>query len=133
MKSQATAQVTGKAGNNAEVRYAPSGLKIVTAKLAVSHKNHRNDQWMSDWFSITQFGKDAKDQVPLESVLKGDTVSVTGRLRAEEYMAKDGGRRVKVNIIADTVTIHAKLNHNAPANYQNHNETGFEDAENSLL
>lgn len=67
-------------------------------------KDKRTDQWKpSGWLDVTCFGGRAERVA--ESVRKGDSVTVIGRLSYEEWTAKDGTVRKSWGIMADEVNL----------------------------
>lgn len=54
------------------------------------------------FIDIVAFGKPAENL--FESVAKGDTITVSGKLRAREY-EKDGAKQVSFQIVADSIGV----------------------------
>lgn len=85
-----------------------SGTAICKMRLVAADRkeNKQTGEWEDTdtlWMDVTCFKKLAENVV--ESVVKGDLVIVTGKIRTEEWEDRDtGGKRSKVSMIADTVS-----------------------------
>jgi single-strand DNA-binding protein len=88
--------------------FAQSGTPICRMRLVSADRkmNQQSGQWEDGdtlWMDVTCFKQLAENVV--ESVVKGDLVVVTGKIRTEEWEDRDsGGKRSKVALIADTVS-----------------------------
>jgi single-strand DNA-binding protein len=98
--------LVGNLTRDPEQRALPSGTNVTELGIAVNHryKNRQTDQWVEEpnYFNIVVFGPqgDACHQF----LRKGRPVAVDGRLRWSSWEDKNGGgRRSKVDVVADTV------------------------------
>lgn len=98
--------LVGNLTRDPEQRALPSGTNVTELGIAVNHryKNRQSDQWVEEpnYFNIVVFGPqgDACHQF----LRKGRPVAVDGRLRWSSWEDKNGGgRRSKVDVVADTV------------------------------
>src|SRR5215217_850360 len=99
------AMIIGNLGRDPELRYTPSGRPVTEFSVAVnqSTKNQQTGEWVeaTDWFRVSIWG-DRGERVA-ENLRKGNRVLVDGRFRTREYEAKDGQKRISLEITADTV------------------------------
>jgi len=98
-------QVVGNLGRDPELRYTPSGRPVTEFSVAVnqSTKNQQTGEWVeaTDWFRVSIWGD--RGERAAENLRKGNRVLVDGRFRTREYEAKDGQKRMSLEITADTV------------------------------
>jgi len=98
----------GRVVADPELRFGQSGTPICRMRLVAADRrmNKQTNEWEDGdtlWMDVTAFKQLAENTV--ESVVKGDLVIVTGKIRTEEWDDKDtGGKRSKVSMIADTVS-----------------------------
>jgi single-strand DNA-binding protein len=99
--------VEGRAVADPELRFAPSGVAVCKMRLVASkRKQDENGQWVDDkvfWITATCF-KDLAEHTA-ESVVKGDLVTVVGRLQTDEWETESGDKRSAPVLIADSVAI----------------------------
>lgn len=88
--------------------FGQSGTAICRMRMVAADRklNQQSGEWEDGdtlWMDVTCFKQLAENVV--ESVVKGDLVVVTGKIRTEEWDDRDtGGKRSKVALIADTVS-----------------------------
>lgn len=103
MLPQVQAEV--RAVTDTELRFSPSGVAVASFRaVANSRKKQDDGTWVDDkscWLKVTAFKKLAENIA--ESVLKGQLVTVTGKLQTEEWEDKDGQKRSTTVLIADTI------------------------------
>ena len=95
--------LAGNATRDAELTFAGSGMAITSFGLAYNTRKQVNGEWEDgdpQFFDVKVFGKMAENVA--ESIRKGMRVSVTGRLQQSSW-EKDGERKSKIEIVADTV------------------------------
>ena len=102
----AKAMIIGNLGRDPEMRYTPNGRPVTEFSVAVSHEHARTSRPASgceatDWFRVTVWGDRAERTA--EQFRKGNRVFVEGRFRTREYEAKDGQKRISLEITADNV------------------------------
>ena len=99
------AMIIGNLGRDPEMRYTPNGRPVTEFSVAVnqSTKNQQTGEWVeaTDWFRVTVWGDRAERTA--EQFRKGNRVFVEGRFRTREYEARDGQKRVSLEITADNV------------------------------
>ena len=96
---------TGTVGRDAEVRYAPSGLAVLS--FTVANNIGFGDKQQTLWVQVTLFGKRAEGQ--LQNYLKkGQQVFVSGELTQREYQAKDGTTKTSLDLNANIIDLIGK-------------------------
>jgi single-strand DNA-binding protein len=102
----AKVMIIGNLGRDPEMRYTPNGRPVTEFSVAVSHRSRdpQTGEWaddQTDWYRVTVWGDRAERTA--EQFRKGNKVFVEGRFRTREYEAKDGQKRVSLEITADNV------------------------------
>jgi len=96
---------TGTVGRDAEVRYAPSGMAVLS--FTVANNIGFGDKQQTLWIQVTLFGKRAEGQ--LQNYLKkGQQVFVSGELTQREYLAKDGTTKTSLDLNANIIDLVGK-------------------------
>ena len=96
---------TGNLARDAEVRYAPSGMAILS--FSVANSIGYGDKKQTLWVRVTLFGKRAEG--PLKDYLKkGTTVFVSGELSLNEYKANDGTMKTSLELVANVIDLVGK-------------------------
>src|SRR4051794_17891907 len=97
--------IIGNLGRDPEMRYTPSGRPVTEFSVAVnqSTKNQQTGEWNeeTDWFRVSVWGDRAERAA--EQLRKGNRVFVEGRFRTREFEARDGQKRISLEITADNV------------------------------
>src|ERR1022692_4217717 len=99
--------VVGNVGQDPQLRHTASGATVVSFSVcqSESRKNPDTNAWEdvnSTWFRVSCWRQQADNIAG--SIVKGDRVMVTGRLRNRPYEMKDGGgKRDSWEIDADDV------------------------------
>lgn len=91
--------VTGNVGQDPKLTYTSSGMAI--CKFSVGDTTGKDDKKKTVWHDVVVFNEQAENVAAAISV--GTRVIVTGRLSKDTYEAKDGTKRVSVELIADEV------------------------------
>jgi len=116
MKSINQITVLGNLGRDAETRMTTNNLAITSFSIATTNSyKGKDDNWINDttWHNVTGFR--VSDYVK-ETLKKGATVYVQGRLQKREYEDKDGQKRQSVEIIAnEIIPMAAKANGSSSA------------------
>jgi len=94
--------ITGNLTRDPELRHIGSGTAVCDLGIAVNGREKRGDEWQdrADYFDVTVWGGMAENCA--EYLAKGRPVAISGRLRLERW-EKDGQKRSKVKIVADSV------------------------------
>lgn len=96
---------TGTVGRDAEVRYTPSGLAVLS--FTVANNIGFGEKQQTLWIQVTLFGKRAEGQ--LQNYLKkGQQVFVSGELTQREYQAKDGTTKTSLDLNANIIDLIGK-------------------------
>lgn len=98
--------VEGRAVNDPELRFAPSGVAVGRLRMvASSRKRTEAGEWVDDktlWLDVTFFKQLAENVA--ESIGKGDLITVVGKLQTDEWTNEAGEKRSKIVLIADSVS-----------------------------
>jgi single-strand DNA-binding protein len=97
--------LTGNLTADPELSTLPSGTSVCRLRLAVNrrYKDQSSGEWTEkpNYFDIKVWG--AQGENCAQYLSKGRPVAVDGRLEWSEWEAQDGGKRSKVEVVADTV------------------------------
>lgn len=96
----------GNLGRDPEMRYTPNGRPVTEFSVAVTHRGRdpQTGEWAdqgTDWYRVSIWGDRAERAA--EEFHKGNRVFVEGRFKTREYEAKDGQKRVSLEVTADNV------------------------------
>ncbi len=98
---------TGTVGRDAEVRYTPSGMAVLS--VTVANNIGFGDKQQTLWIRVALFGKRAEGS--LQNYLKkGQQVFVSGELSQNEYKANDGSMKTSLELNANIVDLVGKRN-----------------------
>lgn len=96
---------TGTVGRDAEVRYTPSGLAVLS--VTVANNVGFGDKQQTLWIRAALFGKRAEGG--LQNYLKkGQHVFVSGELTQNEYKANDGTMKTSLELNANIIDLIGK-------------------------
>jgi len=98
--------VSGKVGQDPELRYTPGGMAVLTFSVADTYG--KDDKKKTTWHNITVFGKLAENTA--NTIAKGSTVIIAGRYEQDEFTKKDGTKGKSVKLIADEVGVSCRWN-----------------------
>ena len=100
-----TVTLVGNVTRDPEIRYTPSGQTVATFGLAVNRRwqNRQNNEWeeQTSFFDVKCWSQMAENVA--ESVHRGTSVIVTGRLEQRSWETDTGEKRSKVEVVADEV------------------------------
>lgn len=112
---------TGTVARDAEVRYSPNGLAILTVTVANNIGFGEKQQTL--WIRVALFGKRAEGQ--LQNYLKkGQSVFVSGELSQNEYQAKDGSTKTSLELNANVLDLIGKKNDSRQDDQSNSQSSG---------
>jgi len=94
-----TIVIHGNVGQEPEMRYTSNQKAVIT--FSVGDTYGKDDKKKTTWHNVTAFGSLAENIA--NSVRKGDTVIVTGRLEQDEFTNKEGKKVKSTKLIADEV------------------------------
>lgn len=98
--------IHGTVGQEPELRYSGSQMAILTFSVADNYG--KDDKKKTTWHNIVVFNKLAENVA--NSITKGDTVLITGRLEQEEFTKKDGTKGKSIKVVADEVAVSCRWN-----------------------
>jgi single-strand DNA-binding protein len=88
-----------------DLRFSPSGVAVSTFRMAAnSRKRNEAGEWVDDqtlYLRIVCFRQLAEHVA--ESLVKGDTAVVSGRIHTNEWEDEQGQKRSEVELVADSV------------------------------
>ena len=95
--------ITGRLGRDAELR-GDSG-SILSMRVANNVSAKEGGEWVekTNWLDAVMFGARAHAVAPY--LKKGTEVAISGELRIREYEARDGGKRIAVEIVVDELKL----------------------------
>lgn len=97
-----TVTLTGRIGNDPEIKQFESGHCKATASLAVDEFG-REDQKQTHWIPLEAWGKTA--EILAKHATKGKQIGVQGSLKADAYEDKDGNNRKRLYVKVDRVEL----------------------------
>ncbi len=96
--------LVGRLTRDPELRHLPSGTPVLQLGLAVNgRQKDESDNWVDkpNFFDVKVFGNQA--EMLAQHLAKGRRIGVDGRLDWSSWEAQDGGKRSKVEVVANTV------------------------------
>ena len=98
----------GNLTRDPELRFTAGGSAVANFGLAVNRKFKQGDEWKEDvcFVDITVWGKLAENCT--EYLSKGRSVFVDGRLNFSSWETKDGQKRNKLDVVANSVDFLSK-------------------------
>ena len=106
-----TMSIKGRAGSDASLRFTPHGRATADFSVADTprRKNEQTGQFEDAgptlWQRVQVWGPEAEKAA--EEVRKGSLVSVSGRVKADEWQDKQTGEtRKSTTLVADVVYVH---------------------------
>ena len=96
--------LVGRLTRDPELKHLPSGSAVLEMGLAVNgRKQDSSGQWVDkpNFFDVKVFGNQA--EMLSQHLAKGRRIGVDGRLDWSSWESQDGGKRSKVEVIAQTV------------------------------
>ena len=106
-----TMTIKGRAGADASLRFTPNGRATADFSVADTprRKNEQTGQFEDSgptlWQRVQVWGPEAEKAA--EEVRKGSLVTVSGRVKAEEWQDKQTGEtRKSTTLVADVVYVH---------------------------
>ncbi len=100
-----TVELIGNITRDPELRFTPSGAAVANFGLAVNRRwrNQQTNEWEEQvsFFDIVCWRELAENVA--ESLTKGSRVMVSGRLDQRAWETDNGGKRSKVEVVADEI------------------------------
>lgn len=103
----ATVTITGRLTADPQIRFTQNGDSVVS--FSVAHTDRKLDRNTNQWvdagetlfLNVSAFKQLADGAA--EALIKGDLVTVIGKLKQRSYDAKDGTRRTSMELVADEI------------------------------
>lgn len=95
----------GNLGQDAEVRYLPSGMAVLSFSVAMG--SGFGDKAKTDWVRVSMFGKIAESKLK-DYLLKGTAVFVSGECSLNIYQANDGTTKAGINMVGNVCNLVGK-------------------------
>lgn len=107
MADQNVIAITGRLGQDAELRYTPDGQAILSLSVGngVYKKGAGQYNTLTTWYRCTQFGQRAESIYNLGALVKGARVGITGQHSMRPYTDKDGNERLNCEINNCEITL----------------------------
>lgn len=99
-----TVTFVGRVGADPTLKFTQSGKAVASFRFAYTARVRDGDDWkdgQTTWLGVKAWGRLAENVA--ESVTKGTTVVVCGRIEQEDWETKDGEKRTSFVITADEV------------------------------
>ena len=101
---QNSVQLTGRIGQDPEMKVLPSGKKLAKMSIAISEtfyntKGERVTE--TQWHNLVAWNKQA--ETAEQNLKKGDEISIEGRLSSRSYIAKDGVKKYITEVVVNTI------------------------------
>lgn len=98
--------IEGRCVDDPELRFSATGMAIGKMRVVASNrkKNEVSGEWEDDkqlWIDVTCFRQLAENVA--ESIGKGDLITVVGRLQTESWENKEGEKRSRISVLADSI------------------------------
>jgi len=101
-----TVTIHGTVGQEPELRFSASQTAVLTFSVADNYG--KDDKKKTTWWNVIVFGKLAENVA--NTINKGTSVIITGRLEQEEFTTKEGDKRKATKLIADEVGASCRWN-----------------------
>ncbi|MDO5535460.1 MAG: single-stranded DNA-binding protein [Propionibacteriaceae bacterium] len=105
-----TMTIKGRAGGDAALKFTKSGQAVASFSVADTPRRFNRDtnQWEDAgatlWQRVQVWG--AEGEKAAEEVRKGALVTVSGRVKADEWTDNEGQERKSTTLTADVVYVH---------------------------
>jgi single-strand DNA-binding protein len=98
--------IHGTVGKEPELRFSQGGNAVLNFTVADNYG--KDDKKKTTWWDIIVFGKLAENVA--NTINKGTSILVSGRLEQEDYTKKDGTKGTSRKLIADEVGASCRWN-----------------------
>ena len=121
MKANNNFNLTGRLAKDPE--FFPGSMPRVRIRLAVDGYDRQAKQKKADFFTITLFGRQAESIS--QYCKKGSYISVTGELRENQYVDKNGNDRYETQLVGSDAHFGPAQNGGSNGNTTNSDPYGF--------
>lgn len=100
--------ISGNLTRDPELRFTADGKPVCNLGVAINNRYQVNGEWQQRpcFMNVTVWGQMGENVA--HSLVKGDRVTVTGRLEQRAYETAGGDRRVATDITAQDVSVSLK-------------------------
>jgi len=98
--------MSGRLGNDPEIKYFESGKKNVKISIGVNKWNKSKESEIVTWFNCVAWGN--KAEFIGEYIKKGDMVFVSGSLQKDVYKDENGNQKSNTYILIDEIKTQSK-------------------------
>jgi single-strand DNA-binding protein len=98
-----TYTVSGRVTRDLELRQTPSGTSVVQFGIAHNRSYKKDDQYVEEthFFDCEAWG--AFGELLARKLSKGSALTITGRMKVDQWEAQDGSKRSKVKLIVEQI------------------------------
>lgn len=96
-----TVVISGNLTADPELRFTQGGMAVANVGIAYNHRVKEGSEERTSFFNLVIFRKMGENVV--ESLSKGDRVTVTGQLQQRTWEDKEGNNRSTVEILVDDI------------------------------
>lgn len=101
-----------------ELRHTPNNVAVTTIRLAVDRPKYKDKEQETDFIDVTAWRGTA--EFINRYFAKGSMIAVQGSLRVDNYTDKDGNKRTKYAVQADSVSFcGSKKDNESSSEYSN--------------
>jgi len=108
--------IAGNTGRTPEAKLFESGRNLAEFSVAVNRRKN-----VTDWFSITLWGKPAS--IAADYLNKGDRVAITGKLDIQQWTDKEGILQTRFKITGDKLSLLGQQQQKQQQNHQSQQNT----------
>jgi single-strand DNA-binding protein len=94
-------EIMGHLGADPEVRFTPSGQKVISLRLATNSRANGKDETV--WWRVTIWEDRCNIEKMLPYLKKGSALIVVGEMKAGIYTDKEGRPQLSLDLTADLV------------------------------
>lgn len=98
--------LTGRVGADPELKFSKTGTAVLNLRVVTNGRRKTDAGWEdvdTTWWRVSAFKQLAENAA--ESLSTGDLVIITGKVKAREWMDKDGGKQVSWEVTADHIGV----------------------------
>ena len=132
MASLNSVHLIGRVGQDATMKYTPSGVAVGEFSLATDNsKKNKDGSWADvppDWHNVKLFGDQAERLCP--QMTKGTPVFVEGKVSYRSWEGQDGKKNYRTEIIANRAMVlvkNSQAGSNNPSTQARASQPAFDD------
>ncbi len=94
--------MVGRLATEPDLKYMPSGVPVVTFRLAVKKQfKNKEGNYDVDFFDVQAWRNSA--EFAANYLNKGRLIAISGRLEVNKWVAQDGSKRSIYRVVADNI------------------------------